>query len=84
MKNNTKTTTKKTAKKTVAKPVAKKTRKSKATCKCESILAQENKIIERSILVTSLLINLFFLVGWVAIAANSEYARALGRVIYNM
>jgi hypothetical protein len=80
MKNNTKTITKKTA----TKQAVSKACDDMAGCACQSVTAQENRIIERSILVTSLLVNLFFLVGWVVIASSSDYARALGRVIYNM
>jgi hypothetical protein len=78
MKQNTKTSTKKTA----AQPKAQKA--CAGVCRCQSVVAQENKIIGRSILVTSLLFNLFFLVGWVMTLASSDYAQTLGRVIYNM
>jgi hypothetical protein len=80
MKDNTKTTTKKA----VAKQVANKACKEVAECQCQSVTAHENRMIERSVLITSLLVNLFFLVGWIVIASSSQYAQALGRVIYNM
>jgi hypothetical protein len=81
MKHNTKTTTNKTIKQQDVKEACK---DKDATCKCQSTIAQENRIIERSILVTSLLVNLFFLVGWVVVVASSDYAHALGSIIYNM
>jgi hypothetical protein len=80
MKNNTKTTTKKTT----DKRVAEKAPKEVTVCQCQSVTMHENRIIERSVLITSLLVNLFFLVGWVVIASSSDYAQTLGRVIYNM
>ena len=55
-----------------------------SSCQCQSVVTHENRIIERSALVTSLLINLFFLVGWVTIMASHDYARVLGSIIYNL
>jgi|GEM_PF-4532945 len=75
MKQNTKTTTKKTSKQSTKKT---------DNCKCQSVHVQENAMIERSILVTSLLVNLFFLIAWVTILANNDYAHTVGRVIYNL
>jgi hypothetical protein len=80
MKNNTKTTTKKTTNKSVAAQAP----KEKIACECQSVTANENRMIERSVLITSLLVNLFFLVGWVVIASSSHYAQSLGRIIYNL
>jgi hypothetical protein len=80
MKNNTtKTTKKSTTKNAVAekRPVAK-------DCDCQNALKHENEIIMRSLLATSLLINLFFLVGWVAVMVSSDYAHAVGTAIYNL
>jgi hypothetical protein len=82
MKNNTKTTTQKTNKQTAEK--VEKTCEKATACQCQSVTAHENRMIERSILVTSLLVNLFFLIGWVVVASSSEYAHTLGRVIYNL
>jgi len=78
MKNNTKT------KKTTNKQATTQAPKGVAGCQCQSVTANENRMIERSVLITSLLVNLFFLIGWVVIASSSDYAQTLGRVIYNM
>lgn len=84
MKKNPKTTTKKTTEKAIAEKACEKACKEAVQCQYQSVTAHENEIIVKSVLVTSLLVNLFFLVGWVLIASSTDYAQAVGRVIYNM
>lgn len=82
MKNNTNTTTKTTNK------TNSKNSKQKEVAKTQSCRVMESgldrDILMNSLLVVSVLINVFFLAGYMLVASDGESARAVATMIYNL